>query len=222
MNIRLWRRLGRSEMTPNIAVSAMLCGVVVLLIVSPSVAQTQQVIINGGFETGDFSGWSTYNAANPWSIRTNNPHSGNYSAFNLGYLTAIGQPTLWQSFAPVPVQDISSAGYWYFDTDYFANTGFGLDALLLFSDGTAVADTLFASDPSYKLNQWVYRDLVPTLAANAGKSLVEVGFYPELHVNQYIDDVSIVIIPEPKVWLLVLLGIPLVIWAVITKRIRVG
>src|SRR5580704_351638 len=107
-----------------------------------------EIIENGGFEKL-LSSWSQTNPnPNPWTIEPTNPHTGSYSAFNPIKDTAVGAfPTLFQSFVAVPVEEIKSAGFWYF---HHGGSGtVGLATLLTFSDGTAVQDTLFADDPSY-------------------------------------------------------------------------
>jgi hypothetical protein len=148
-----------------------------------------EIIENGGFEK-QLSSWSqpTPNP-NPWTIELSNPHTGSSSAFNPATDSALAATTLFQSFVAVPVEEIKSAGFWYF---HHGGSGtVGLATLLTFSDGTAVQDTLFADDPSYKEDRWTFRNWMPTLMANPGKKLISVGFFPALQKSQYIDDVSI-------------------------------
>jgi hypothetical protein len=149
-----------------------------------------EIIENGGFEK-QLSSWSqpTPNP-NPWTVELSNPHTGSYSAFNPVTGSALAATTLFQSFVAVPVEEIESAGYWYFNHDSGSDS-VGLATLLTFSDGTAVQDELFADDPSYKQDQWTFRNWMPTLIANPGKKLISVGFFPATSISQYIDDVSI-------------------------------
>jgi hypothetical protein len=148
-----------------------------------------EIIKNGGFEK-QLSPWSepTPNP-NPWTIEQSNPHTGSSSAFNPATDSALAAPTLFQSFLAVPVEEIKTAGFWYF---HHGGPGtVGLATVLTFSDGTSVQDTLFADDPSYKKDEWAFRNWMPTLIANPGKKLISVGFFPALQKSQYIDDVSI-------------------------------
>ena len=172
-------------------------------------AQVVELIDNGGFETGDFAGWSVPSPnPNPWYIVSTNHHGGQFSAMcpDLGY--AVGQTTLFQSVAPTLVEDISSAGYWYYIARSSPGGNPASATRLVFSDGTSVQDSLLISDPEYRLNEWAYRDWTPTLVANAGKILVQVGFFPQYTDIHYIDDVSVIgipTIPEPST--LALLGL---------------
>jgi hypothetical protein len=49
----------------------------------------------------------------------------------------------------------------------------GLATLLTFSDGTSVQDTLFADDPSYKKDEWAFRNWMPTLIGIQAKNLYQ-------------------------------------------------
>jgi hypothetical protein len=153
-------------------------------------------IQNGGFEAGDFSGWSapTYNP-NPWFVTSDRAGAGVYSAYNPALDSALAATTLYQTFAPIAVERIVRADFWYFHEGGPGTVG--LASLLTFDDGTFVQDTLFAADPEYRQGVWTRRDLTPTLRAHRGKHLVQIGFFPKLLGEQYIDDVSIRVVPEP-------------------------
>lgn len=164
-------------------------------------AQVKELIDNGGFEIGEFAGWSAPSPnPNPWYMTATNHHGGQFAAMcpDLGY--AVGQTTLFQSITPALVEDITSAGYWYYISRPSPGGNPAFATRLVFSDGTSVQDSLLISDAEYRLNEWAYRDWIPTLEANAGKFLVQVGFFPQYTDIHYVDDVSVIgipTVPEP-------------------------
>jgi hypothetical protein len=170
----------------------------------------EELISNGGFETGDLTGWRTpvYNP-NPWYISTAKVFAGSYSAYNPVLGTAIADTTLYQSFYPAPVTNISSAGFWYYHESNVPWGTRGLVTLLTFSDGSWIDDSLATDDPEYRLGVWTFRDLMPTLLAHSEKSLVQFGFFPKSSDAQYIDNISIIgitIVPEPAAVAIILSG----------------
>ena len=61
----------------------------------PSIASAD-LVFNGGFETGDFTGWILSGNPIPGTVDTANPHSGVYAAD----LIAAGSPTFIEQFVP--------------------------------------------------------------------------------------------------------------------------
>src|SRR5438067_1023392 len=59
----------------------------------PSIASAD-LVFNGGFETGDFTGWILSGNPIPGKVDTLNPHSGLYAAD----LTALGSPSFMEQF----------------------------------------------------------------------------------------------------------------------------
>jgi hypothetical protein len=160
---------------------------------APVINAQIELVNNRGFETGDFTGWSAPSPnPNPWSIVSTNHHSGQFSAMcpDLGY--AVAATTLFQPVGPSRVEDIVSAGFWYYIARPSPGGSPAFATLLTFSDGTWVQDSLFTSDPSYRLNQWAFRDWMPTLDAYPGKTLVQVGFFPQYGDTHFVDDVSVI------------------------------
>lgn len=66
-------------------------------------ASAGSLIVNGGFETGDFTGWTVTNNTDINGVDSSNPHSGTYEAF-VGQLTADGLVSISQSVATNPGQ----------------------------------------------------------------------------------------------------------------------
>jgi hypothetical protein len=167
-----------------------------------------QLIVNGGFETGDFTGWGQPSInPNPWSVVSFNPFAGSFAAYNPAESTAFAGTTLYQSINPTLVNNITSAGYWYYNQGGLGTVGTG--AQLTFSDGTSVEDILFTDDPAYQENTWTFFNLEPFLLDYPGKSLVQIGFDPKVGGSQEIDDVSITAnaVPEPSALGLLAVGI---------------
>ncbi|MBB6430328.1 PEP-CTERM sorting domain-containing protein [Algisphaera agarilytica] len=173
----------------------------IALFASISCGAYGNVLVNGGFETGDLTGWDEPDVNNnPWSV-LGFARTGSHSAYSAPMPTA-GPSNLYQSFDPIPVSQITEAGYWYF---HMGGTGsVGSAVTLTFSDASQVQDTLFAEDPEYVQFEWAYRDLTPTLAGYADKSLTQISFFTGVNKAKYIDDV--VIVPEPSSLLLIGLG----------------
>ncbi|MEM9420853.1 MAG: PEP-CTERM sorting domain-containing protein [Planctomycetota bacterium] len=160
------------------------------------------ILVNPGFETGDLTGWDEPVVNNnPWSV-LGFARTGSHSAYSAPMPTA-GPSNLYQSFDPVPVDQITEAGYWYF---HMGGTGsVGSAVTLTFDDATQVQDTLFAADPEYVQFQWAYRDLTPTLSGYTDKSLTQISFFTGVNKAKYIDDV-VISVPEPSVLALIGLG----------------
>lgn len=168
---------------------------IILFWLSYSAHADTQLIVNGGFETGDFTGWSQPpNNPNPWSVVSFNPYQGSYAAYTPAESTAIAETTLNQSITPTLVNNITSAGFWYYDQG--ANTKTAV--VLTFSNGDSPTD-LYDSPP-FAESAWTYFNLEPFLLNYPGEYLVQIGFFPVVGESQEIDDVSITAtaVPEPS------------------------
>jgi len=127
-------------------------------------------IINGGFETGDFTGWV---CTDGW-VTTDNPHSGVYCA----EIWPSGSRELYQVLtSPIPVYCIASFDFWYRNA---ASTYFKV----VYSDGTST-DWV----PLPDVTDWTHYDILPHL--DSSKMVSEIHFLNGWVQPLYIDDVSL-------------------------------
>jgi hypothetical protein len=90
--------------------NAIFAGFLILAVVEHASAQLGEVIVNGGFETGELDPWfNPASAPDKWSVVSDNPHTGMFSAFT-STADSGGVFPLSQSFEPIAVDDIISAG----------------------------------------------------------------------------------------------------------------
>jgi hypothetical protein len=84
---------------------------IAMIVSSPAIAD--QMIVNGGFETGDFTGWNSFvflgTSGGSWNITTTNVYAGAYSATGPAQCCTL----LYQTFATPPgtFYDLSFAAY---------------------------------------------------------------------------------------------------------------
>jgi hypothetical protein len=169
----------------------LLLALLFLVLAAGAALADTQLLVNGDFETGVLSPW--YNARNfctgncqPWVVSTNNPHTGKYSAMNIGNIE------LRQDFTPTPGSQITNVSFWVY-------SGAGLDAVDFFY--TDNSDVEFAVTPP--ANTWTLENL--TADVNKGKTLSGFSIFgASPGYTTYVDDASITAVPEPST--LVLLG----------------
>jgi hypothetical protein len=81
-----------------------------MLLVAGAATARAELIVNGGFETGNFSGWSVSPSDDPFiSVGSDNPHSGRFAA-DLGTIGELGHIS--QSFADTPGQALT-VSFWF-------------------------------------------------------------------------------------------------------------
>jgi hypothetical protein len=142
-------------------------GAVLSLMLCPALAQAS-LLTNGGFETGDFSGWTINftpsddtgqpNPALMWrtSYSPDRVHDGTY-AVNFNYLNAPASAVLSQVFSTMP-GDRYEVTFW-FGATAVPGTSSALHAEVLGGDGSTVL-----TDDSYTLlgdggTQWTFQSL---------------------------------------------------------------
>jgi hypothetical protein len=144
-----------------------------------------QLIVNGGFETGSLSPW--FNGRNfcggtcsLWAVTTTNPHTGLFSAMDVGNIE------LRQNFTPTAGSSITDVSFWIF-------SGAGFNAFdLFYTDGT---DKEFVVSPTP--NVWTFEDV--TSSVDKTKTLMGFSvFGTSPGFTTFIDDASVTsTVPEP-------------------------
>ena len=176
------------------------CSVATLLI--PSVASAD-LVFNGGFELGDFTGWILSGNPIPGMVDTMNPHSGKFAAD----LTALGYRSFMEQFLP------TKPGVTY-DLTYF------LDVSKPFTSGTVVEFLAQINGVTvfHQMNippQPYTRYSFPFIATGASTDL-KFGFQYDAGAF-FLDDISVNAVPEPSsLWL----GLLVTAFAMVAMRRR--
>jgi hypothetical protein len=174
---------------------ARLFGVVgLLLLLSGKAEALPELVVNGGFETGDFTGWTLVGDSTYLGVVDYNALSGEYVA-ELGPMGAASHLT-----QPVP----TTAGAAYVVELFIANLGTAPDDIIDNHFSVTFGGTLlyeaFDLDTS---NQFL--QLTLTGIASGPSTLLDLAFRNDPSFF-YLDDVS-VMLPEPGTLALLLVGI---------------
>lgn len=155
------------------------------------------ILDNPGFESGSLNPW--YNARNgcstlcqPWTVVSGNPHTGMYSAMNVGNIE------MRQDFSPVPVSSITDVSVWIEHPD-----GGVLPTAVdfFYSNGMDIETVVFTSSSNYEFFD-LTSDLTPGLILDGISFWGFSGGPPGSSDITYIDDVNIQVAggttPEPS------------------------
>lgn len=158
-------------------------------------AMADELIVNGGFETGALDPW--YNARNfcggicqDWAVTDTNSHSGNFSAMDIGNIE------LRQDITPTLGSLITSATFW-------VNNSVGVNAVdFFYSDATDEEFVVFTD-----AGIWNLADV--TSFINPSKTLIGFSIWGcDTSCVSFVDDVSLTTsgggVPEPGT--LIMLG----------------
>lgn len=174
------------------------CSVLVLSLASPLLAND---FVNSGFETGDFTGWTSGNGA---TVTNTESHSGSFS------FSGLSNDFVSQSFTAIDTSSISELSLWG------KRSGGLFDSVTLtYSDNTTenvLVNTLGGS------NDWTFVNLTNDL--DPGKSLTGFLIYGTSPGPAYLDDFTLVTasrVPESSTTI-AMLGLAIVSLATLRRR----
>lgn len=155
-------------------------------LVIPSVASAD-LVFNGGFETGDFTGWILSGNPIPGTVDSANPHSGSFAAD----LIAAGSPSFMEQFLPTTSGTRYNLAYFLdVSTD---STGGAVEFMAQVNGVTVFDQTNIPPQPYTRYS-------FPFLATGTSTDL-KFGFRNDPG-SFFLDDISVAPIPEPSsLWL---------------------
>jgi len=158
-----------------------------------SVQAKADLIVNGDFETGDFTGWTTNQVSYPQYIVTSPVHGGLYAAQIAGY--SFGPDTLSQT--------IATANGTVYQLSFWRNQDPGvITSLDVTWNGVSVFSELYTDvNPGFP-----YQNFTANVTGTGSDLLVFTSAQDPAFT--YLDDVSLNVsaVPEPSTWAMMILG----------------
>jgi hypothetical protein len=185
-----------------------ICAVFLLALSIP--AARADLIVNGGFETGDFTGWTQ----SGWFIDTLNPNSGVYDAStgcSGASCTTVGDPN-----SAYLYQDVATTPGTTYDLSFFYDSGqvptFGSELLVLWGDPTAMRLSTVVDFVDMGTSG-AYAEYTGAVTATSATSQLEFLGRQDLDFY-YLDEVSLTApvsgVPEPGSFYLMIAGMAVV------------
>jgi hypothetical protein len=165
-------------------------------LVLPSLALADlNLVVNGGFETGDFTGWTTqFDPSYPQYVVTSPAHTGAYAAQIAGY--DFGPDILSQTIATTPGQ-IYNFSFWRYQEGPADPT----TSLTVTWDGATIFSEVNPANADYGVYQGFSASVTGTGSDLLAFTSVNNPSYT------YLDDVSVAQTPEPGFYGVMAMGL---------------
>jgi hypothetical protein len=167
-------------------------GIAVALAVSAGGAGTAQaamnLVTNGGFETGDFTGWTTNEVSYPQYIVTTPVQEGTYAAQIAGFEY---DPDTLSQVITTTIGQYYRLSFWYFQDEATPN---GLGVTWNGANIFSATDELVAG----------YQNVIADVLGSGSDALVFSAYNDPAFT--YLDNVSVAAVPEPGTWTMIILG----------------
>ncbi len=165
-------------------------------------AASSNLVFNGGFESGDFTGWILSGNPIPGVVDTSSPHSGTYAA----NLFAAGSPGYME-------QMLSTTPGATYQLTYFLESDGRVPNL--FSAQIAGATLFSATDiPSQSYTEYLF-----SFRAASNSTDLKLGFRDDPS-SLHLDDVAVTATPEPRSLYLLALAIASGVFTGLAKRLK--
>lgn len=158
------------------------------------------LIVNGGFETGDFTGWTPNAVSFPMYPVTSPVEEGNYAVQIAGYsienFPALGGPaTLTQVVTDAPSQSYELS-FWIYQQNMGPITFFDVTW-----DGSTVVSMSYPASDSGDIP---YVNFTVNVLGTGSDTLQFISANDPGYT--YLDNVSLTAVPEPSTWAMMILG----------------